>query len=62
MIEYSFTITQNQYNYLLPVFGIAAYSRTRLLCRHFPGGKELYFFIGTNEDYEYMLAMCKYLD
>ena len=53
--ESSYSITQQQYNYLLPVFGIVA--QNRLLERQ---GK--HFFIGNNEDYLDALNRCKYLN
>jgi hypothetical protein len=59
---HAFTITREQYNYLLPVFGIAAQGETRLLCRQNPDGREMYSFIGNKEDYQDMLNRCKYLD
>lgn len=52
----SFRITEKQYNYLLPVFGIAAQGQTRLLAQ----GCNFYF-IGTDEDYLDMLNRCLYL-
>jgi hypothetical protein len=53
--DYSFTITKKQYDYLLPVFGIAS-SNNRLLARC--GG---YYFIGTHDEYRDMLNRCKYI-
>jgi len=61
--EYSHTITEQQYNYLLPVFGNAAQGRTRLLHRHISSQKrDSYFFIGTHEDFLDMHNRCKYLN
>lgn len=54
--EHSYTLTVKQYNYLLPVFGIVAQGRTRLLERC---GN--YYFIGTYEDYLDALNRCLYL-
>ena len=47
----SFTLTEQQYNFLLPV------CRTKLLASN---GK--FKFIGSKDDFEYNLERCKYLD
>jgi len=60
MKEYSFQITQKQYNYLLPVFGLSAPGRTRLMMKS-AYGRQSYYFIGTEDDYKDMLNRCKYL-
>lgn len=52
----SFKITEKQYNYLLPVYGIAAQGVTRLLAR-----RSAFYFIGTQADYVEMLERCAYL-
>ena len=60
--EYSHTITQQQYNYLLPIFGVSAQGRSRLLHRYISTQKvDCYYFIGTHEDFLDMLNRCKYL-
>ena len=42
----SFSLTEKQYNYLLPVFGISSQNKTKLLER-----QGTYFFIGTSSEY-----------
>lgn len=50
MRDYSYNLTEKQYNYLLPVL------RPKLLEK---SGK--HFFIGTHSDYIDCLNRCKYL-
>jgi hypothetical protein len=52
--DYSFQITREQYNYLLPVL------RTKLLAR-VDRKIDKWFFIGTEEDHLDMLNRCKYI-
>jgi hypothetical protein len=52
----SYKITEKQYNYLLPVFGLSAKGVTKL---HTSRGQ--YYFIGTYEEHKDMLNRCKYL-
>lgn len=59
-MEQSYTITEKQYNYLLPVFGLA--SNNPKLLRRIDRGIEKYYFIGTHAEHADMLARCKYLD
>jgi hypothetical protein len=59
--EYSYPLTQKQYNYLLPVYGIAAQGRTRLLQRT-DRKHDKYYFIGTYQDYKEALNRCLYLN
>lgn len=54
-----YTITQKQYNYLLPVFG--AVGSNKMLQKTIKG-RDFYFFIGTDEEYKDMLNRCKYLN
>ena len=59
-MAHSYTLTKEQYDYLLPVFGNAAQGVTKLLTRtdrHI----DKYYFIGTHEDYLDALNRCKYL-
>lgn len=60
MREYSHSITKKQYDYLLPVFGIA--SGNNKLMRRTLGGNDFHYFIGTNDAHKDMLNRCKYLD
>jgi hypothetical protein len=55
MRDYSFPLTQKQYNYLLPIFGIAS-GNNKMLSR-----LNKCYFIGTNEEYLDALNRCKYL-
>ncbi len=59
-MDYSYTLTKKQHDYLLPVFGIAAQGATKLLTR-IERKIDKYFFIGTHEDYLDALNRCKYL-
>lgn len=54
--EYSYSITKDQYNYLLPIFGNSGILKTRLLQR-----SDKYYFIGSNNDHVDMLNRCKFL-
>ena len=56
-MNYSYSITEKQYNYLLPIFGKSGVVKNRLLS-HGRG----FYFIGSHEDYEDMLNRCAYLD
>jgi hypothetical protein len=58
MREYSFEITKEQYNYLLPVFGNVG---SKKLLSKIDRGIEKYFFIGTEEGYLDLLNRCKYI-
>ena len=53
----SYTLTSKQYNFLLPVFGLAGMFPRKILER---GSK--FFFMGTYADYLDALNRCKYLD
>jgi hypothetical protein len=61
-MEYSFRLTKEQYNYLLPV------CKSQLLYIsngiHFKNGdiEDLFAFIGTKEGFEDIKNRCKYLD
>lgn len=55
--DQSYTLTEKQYDYLLPIFGICAPGVTKLLHR-----QNRYFFIGTYEEYMDALNRCKYLN
>lgn len=59
MRDYSFQITQKQYNYLLPVFGNVG--SKQMLCR-IDRKVEKYYFIGNNEEFIDLLNRCKYLN
>lgn len=62
MREFSYPITKEQYNYLLPVYGIATFGRTRIGERYVKRqGITTYYFIGTDQDYKEMLQKCFYL-
>lgn len=52
------TLTKEQYDYLLPVFGNSA---TKQLLSKTEHGVEKYYFIGTHEEYLDALNRCKYL-
>lgn len=55
----SYQITKTQYNYLLPVFGLAS-GEQKLIYRT---DKKIdkYYFIGTHEEYIDMLNRCKFI-
>ena len=58
---YSYKILKTQYDYLLPIFGLAL-NNPKLLTK--PSKYKIeddYYFIGTYEDYLDMLNRCKYL-
>lgn len=57
--DYSFTITKEQFDYLLPVFGKEG--SNRLLSR-VDRKIEKYFFIGNDDEYLDLLNRCKYLN
>lgn len=57
--DYSFQITKNQYDYLIPIYGNSASGK--LLCS-IDRKIEKYYFIGSNYDYIDLLNRCKYLD
>lgn len=52
-----FTITEKQYNYLLPVPSMKS-KMQRIIGKV----KDSYVFVGTYEDYKDLLNRCKYLD
>jgi len=58
-MEYSHPITEKQYNYLLPVYGIGALNRCKYGSLY--QRRDKYYFIGTNDDYKDMLQRCLYL-
>ena len=58
MRVYSFQITKNQYNYLLPVLGNVG---TKKIFSRTDRGVEKYYFIGTQEGYLDLLNRCKYI-
>lgn len=53
----AFSISEAQYNNLLPVPGM----RRRLTCRRFEGVNE-YAFIGRRDDYDDAMQRCAYID
>lgn len=55
-MDKSYSITKSQYDYLLPVFGVAGMLKTRLLTSN-----NRYYFIGSYIDYLDMLSRCFYL-
>lgn len=58
----TYTITKQQYCYLLPTYGLAAGRgkiRNRYDSRY---GTDTYVFIGTHAEYLEALSMCIYLD
>lgn len=57
--DFSFEITKQQYDYLLPVFGIIA---TNKLLSIIDRKIEKYFFIGTTDEYLDMINRCKYIN
>lgn len=59
MKDYSFQLTKNQYDYLLPIFG--NYGSKQLFSR-IDRKIEKYYFIGSNDDYKDLLNRCKYLN
>ena len=58
MKGYSFQISREQYNYLLPVFGNCG---SQKLLMRVDRKVEKFYFIGSNEDYRDMLIRCRYL-
>ena len=59
MRDYSFQITEKQYNYLLPVLGNCG---TKQLLASFDRKVEKFYFIGSSDGYKDLLNRCKYLD
>lgn len=54
------TITKKQYDYLLPVFGLASGNHK---IHHYVDRKhDKYYFWGTDEEFKDMLNRCAYLD
>ena len=58
MRSYSFQITREQYNYLLPIFGNVG---TKQLHTTIDRKVEKFFFIGTDEQYNDLLNRCAYI-
>ncbi len=58
MRSYSFQITREQYNYLLPIFGNVG---TKQLHTTTDRKVEKFFFIGTDEQYNDLLNRCAYI-
>lgn len=58
MRGFSFQITREQYNYLLPIFGNVG---TKQLHTRIDRGVDKFFFIGTNEQHKDLLNRCAYL-
>lgn len=56
--DYSFQITLEQYNYLLPIFGNIG---TKQLVARVDRKINKYYFIGTNDEYLDLLNRCKYI-
>jgi hypothetical protein len=59
MRDYSFQITKEQYNYLLPVFG---HCGSKQLFYRVDKKVEKYYFIGNSDDYKDLLNRCKYIN
>lgn len=53
-----YSITQKQYNYLLPIYGLSGMIPRKI--KRFENGK-CYFF-GSYEEYQDAMNRCKYLD
>ena len=58
MRDYSFQLTKNQYDYLLPVFGNCGIKK---LFYKVDRKIEKYYFIGNSDDYKDLLNRCKYI-
>jgi hypothetical protein len=58
MRDYSFQITKNQFNYLLPIYG---HEGTNQLLQRVDRKIDKFYFIGTNQDFLELLNRCKYL-
>ena len=59
--DYSFTLTKEQYDYLLPIYGLAT-SNTKMLHKYDSKRKiDTYYFIGTEVEYKEALNRCKYM-
>lgn len=54
-----FQINKDKYNYLLPIYGNIGFGK--FLVKSNILGHEIYYFIGTNEEYKDLLNRCKYL-
>jgi len=59
MRDYSFQITKKQYDYLLPIMGNCG---SKQLFSKVVAKIEKYYFIGSNDDYKYLLNRCKYIN
>ena len=59
MRDYSFQLTKNQYNYLLPVLGNCG---TKQLFYRIDRKIEKYYFIGSYDGYKDLLNRCKYIN
>jgi hypothetical protein len=58
MRDYSFQITKNQFNYLLPIYG---HEGTNQLFQRIDRKIEKFYFIGTYNQFLELLNRCKYL-
>ena len=56
--DYSFQITKEQFNYLLPIYG---HQGTNQLLQKVDRKIDKFYFIGTHEQYLDLLNRCKYL-
>jgi hypothetical protein len=59
MRDYSFQLTKNQYNYLLPVLGNCF---SKQLFSRIDRKIEKYYFIGNHDNYKDLLNRCKYIN
>jgi hypothetical protein len=59
MKDYSFQITKKQYDYLLPILGNCG---SKQLFSRVDRKVEKYYYIGSCNDYEEVLNICKYLN
>ena len=57
--DYSFQITLQQYNYLLPIYGNVG---TKQLLTRIDRKIDKYYFIGSNDEYLDLLNRCKYIN
>lgn len=62
MSKNSYSLLKRQYDYLLPVYGIASGNRKLYHRYDSRRGIDYYFFIGSHEEYLEALSRTKYLD
>lgn len=61
---YSHPITKEQYNYLLPIYGICSNNKKLHYCNYPQFGKygDKYYFIGDSYEFREAMSRCKYMN